>query len=167
MENAKLRLWYASRWLADEEIAEQVSQANHRHVDVRMLLGTWTEDGVEGPKILMFLSDRSVPFFLSPTLRKETITAILVDDRLVWVNAILGEPQQAATLFLKTAEASEKTKSYIAFFRKHYKADQAEKEWQTVPETYSYEKNKAKETPHVIKKLPKTVKWSEKSKGIQ
>lgn len=163
VESSKERVWYASRWLSDTVLAEQLAQAVRRKVDVRMLLGSWTEDGTEGPKILMFLSDQAVPFFLSPTLRKESITAVLIDQRLIWVNAILGDSNMAPTLFLKSAENPDKTQNYIAFFRKHFKPELADQEWHAVPDIYSYEKNKGKATPHIIKKLPKTVKWSEKA----
>lgn len=112
---ATKRVWLVTPYLTDGEIATSIFMAKYRKLNVKVLLGR--KNANKYLSRLSFLKRQNVDVFLKPEgFGGISTTAILSDDRLVFVNGSLNY-KQSKFKFVSREGSSSQRKDFIKQFK--------------------------------------------------
>jgi len=156
--SAKQRVWVVSRALDAHLISDALFFAQHRKVDVKLLLGPIGVQSTNGRALLNFFASQKIFYMLDSKLRVESTSAFLVDDRLVWANTVFSERKSEAPYSLQWIQSRDKTDAFRKYFEDHLLSMNKTKEWDTLPSVFEYKKRPTEVSPYSSRSLPRHLK---------
>ncbi len=156
IDDAKGRVWLATRSLQDHAILDALLSAYNRKAEVRLLLGS---PELPGSKFAVFHDAH---------LRAESTTAVLIDQHLIWVNVLLTGSVSMSPLSLQYLESPDKLQSFVRYFSKRSLQiatlpSDPQKEWEQLPSVFDTRKRKENQSTEKIRTLPRDTKWKNKT----
>lgn len=114
MSSVSRRLWLVTDYLTDGDIVSALYVAKYRKIDVQVLLGRAKANAYMSR--LSYLKAQNIPVFLRPdSLKLETSTVILADDRVVYVQGDLDFLSRAKEFKISEGSDAER-ESFVAAF---------------------------------------------------